>query len=159
MIDIITAISFQFNVNVQKGANTRINFLKVHSILDDQGCNFFLMPEMEGANQNDPCDIQILAALEKIVFNLNNENLELSVQQTMNLFYANFPCSFNLVICMLFHAAFASQRGGFDIYLSYLKSIQTKEEELNIDNPKIIDILVNSSLRVRLKNHIIFSKR
>ena len=34
---------------------------------------------------------------------------------------------------------FAPQRGELNSYLSYLKSIQTKEEA-NIDNPKIIDI-------------------
>ena len=95
---------------------------------------------MEGSN-NKSHNIQILITLEQIVFNLNDENLEFSVQQTMNLFDANFPYSFNLAICMLIHAAFASQRVGFDTYLSYLKSIQTKEEETNIDNSKITDIL------------------
>ena len=100
---------------------------------------FFLKPEMEGSN-NQQSSIQILTALEQIVFNLNDENLELSVQQTMYFFDANFPYSFNFVICMLVLSAFSSQRGEFDTYLSYLKSIQTKEEEANTNFPKIIDI-------------------
>ena len=89
---------------------------------------------MEGSN-----NIQTLTALEKIVFNLNDGNLVFSVHQTMNLFDANFPYSFNLAICMLVHSTFSSQRSEFDTYLSYLKLIQTKEEEINIDNPKILD--------------------
>ena len=94
---------------------------------------------MKGYNNNKSRDIEILTELEQIIFNLNNENLEFSVQQTMNLLDANFPNSFNFVICKLVQAAFSSQRGEFDKYLIYLKSIQTKEEETNI-NPKIIDI-------------------
>ena len=94
---------------------------------------------MEISN-NKSCNIQILGELEKIIFNLNNENLEFSVQQALNLFDVNFPYSFNLAICTLVHAAFASQRAGFDSYLSFLKSIQAKEEEANTDNPKILHI-------------------
>ena len=89
---------------------------------------------------NISSNIQVLTALEQIVFNLNDENLEISVKQTMNLFDANFSYSFNLAICMLVHAAFSSLRGEFDTYLGYLKLIQTKEEEANIYNPKIIDV-------------------
>ena len=55
----------------------------------------------------------------------------------MNLIDANFPYSFNLAICMLVHLEFSSQ---MDTYLIDLKSIQTKEIETSIDNPKIIDI-------------------
>ena len=94
---------------------------------------------MEGSNNSKSINIQILNTLEQIVFNLNDENLEFSVRQTMNFFDANFPYSFNLIICMLVHTAFSSQRGESGTYLSYLKSIQTKEEEINNDNPKIID--------------------
>ena len=84
--------------------------------------------------------MQILTALEQIVFNLDDENLEISVQQTMNLFDANFSYSFNFAICMLVYSAFSSQREEFGTYLSYMKSIQTKEEEININNTKIIEI-------------------
>ena len=88
---------------------------------------FVLKTEMEGTKNNKTNTIQIFNALEKIIFNLNDENLEFSVQQTMNLFDANFPYSFNLVICILVHNAFSSQRGECDTYLSYMKSIQIKE--------------------------------
>ena len=94
---------------------------------------------MEGSNNNSS-NIQILTALEQVVFNLSDENLELSVQQTMNFFNASFPYSFNLAICMFVHTAFSSLRREFDTYLNYMKSIQTKEEEANTDCPRIIDI-------------------
>ena len=57
-----------------------------------------------------------------------------------NRYYPNFPYSFNFAICMLVYSAFSSLKGEFHTYLSYMKSIQTKEEETNIDNPKIINI-------------------
>ena len=94
---------------------------------------------MEGS-KNKSIIIQILTELEQVVFNLNYENFELSVQQTMDLFDANFPYSFNFAICMLIYSPFSSQRGEFDTYLSYLKSLQTKEEDIRTDNPKIINI-------------------
>ena len=72
---------------------------------------------MEGSNNNKSGNIQTLIALEQIVFSLSDENLEISVQQTMNLFDTNFPYSFNFAICMLVLAAFASQREEFDKYL------------------------------------------
>ena len=94
---------------------------------------------MEGSNHKLGY-MQNLTELEQIVFNLNEENLKLSVQQTMNLFDANFPYSFNLAICNAYSAAFSSLRGELISYLRYLKTIQTKKEEINIDNTKIIDI-------------------
>ena len=78
--------------------------------------------------------------LEQIVFNLHEENVEYSVQQTMNLLDANFPFSFNFVICMLVHAAFSSRSGEANMYFTYLKLLQNKEEEANINNSKIIEI-------------------
>ena len=71
---------------------------------------------------------------------MNDKNIEDSVQQTMNLFISNFPYSFNVAICMLMHAAFSSRSGETNMYLIYLKPLQKKEEEANIDNPKIIEI-------------------
>ena len=78
--------------------------------------------KMEGSN-NKSSSVQILTAIEQIIFNLNNENLEFSVQQTMKLFDANFPYSFNLAVCMLVYSAFSSLREEFATYLSYMKSI------------------------------------
>ena len=78
--------------------------------------------EMEGSS-NKSSSVQILIAIEQIIFNLNNENLEFSVQQTMKLFDANFPYSFNLAVCMLVYSAFSSLREEFATYLSYMKSI------------------------------------
>ena len=71
-----------------------------------------------GDSNTKPSNIMILTALEQIVFNLNEKNLEFLVQQTMNLFDANLPYSFNLAICMLVYAAFSSLWGGFNTYLS-----------------------------------------
>ena len=53
----------------------------------------------------------------QIVFNLNEENIEYSVQQTMNLFDANSPYSFNLTICKLIYTAFITQMGEVNKYL------------------------------------------
>ena len=101
-----------------------------------------------------PSNKRILDVLEQIIFKLNEENIESSVQQTMNLFDANFPYSFNVVICRLIHFAFASQKGETNIYLGYLKSLQCKEEEANISNPKIIDIF-GIHQKIEHRNHII----
>ena len=110
-------------------------------------------------SDNKSTNIQILGALEQIVFNLIDGNLEFSVRQTMNFFDANFPYSFNLAICMLVHAAFSSKMGRFGTYLSYLKSIQAKEEEINIDNPKIIDIFGQFLTAFRTKeSHYLLEK-
>ena len=112
--------------------------IDVH-LKSSNGCHFFLNQGMEDSF-NKSINIKIFTALEQVVYNLNNENFVFSVQQTMNLFDANFPYSFILAICMLVLAAFASQRGEFETYLNYLKLIQTKEEETNISHHKIIDI-------------------
>ena len=61
----------------------------------------------------------------------------------MSLFDANLPYTSNFVICMLIHSAFSSLKGEANTYLIYLKSLQTKEEESNIDGIKIIDIFVH----------------
>ena len=90
---------------------------------------------------------QILDALEQIILKLNEGNIDSSAQETMNLFDTNQPYSFNVVICRLITVAFASQRKNANIYLDYLKSVQSKEEEANINTPKIIEIFVQYLLR------------
>ena len=92
------------------------------------------------SSRDESSSIRILGGLEKIIFNMNDENVEFSVQQTMNLFDGNFPYSFNVAICMLVYTAFASQREDANKYLFYLKSLQSKEEKANVDNTKIVEI-------------------
>ena len=99
--------------------------------------------------------IQILREIEQIVFNIGKENIGSSVQQTMNFFPANFPYSFNVFICMLIHTAFSYRREEINTFLVYLKLLQRNEEEVNIDNPKIIYIFVQYR-ETKLKNHITF---
>ena len=91
--------------------------------------------------------IRIPSTLEEIIFHMTDENIESSVQKTMNLFDANFPYSFNIVICMLVHTAFSSRSGEGNMYITYLRTLQNKEEEANINNPKIIDIFGQYLLR------------
>ena len=76
-------------------------------------------------------------------FNINEENIESSVQQTMNFFDVNFSYSFNFVICNLIHSAFISQKYDANTYINYMKTLQNKEET-NISQIKIIDIFVQS---------------
>ena len=47
--------------------------------------SFLILQEIEG-NNNKYFDIRILRELEQIIFNINKENVEYSLQQTMNLF-------------------------------------------------------------------------
>ena len=104
---------------------------------------------MEGSNHNKLSNIQIPATLNQIVFNLNDENLELSVQHAdqMNLFeFANFPYSFNYTIYMLACSAFSSLRGGFNTYLSYMKSIQTRKKKQMLIIPKLSMFFLNIPL-------------
>ena len=91
----------------------KLNSIVFNDVKFTNDRQFFLNPETEHPN-NEFVNIQILTALEQIVFSLNDENIYFSVQKTMNLFNANFPYSFNLSVCMLVHAAFSSLRGGFE---------------------------------------------
>ena len=65
----------------------------------------------------------------------------------MYLFDANFPYSFNIVVCVLVHTAFSSRCGEGNIYFNYLRTLQNKVEEANINYPKIIDIFGKYLLR------------
>ena len=121
-----------------KVKETKASFQNFKDVKFTNYHHFFLKPKMEFSNKSS--SIQILTALEQNVFNLKDESPEFSVLQTMKLFDVNFPYSFNYAICMLVHTAFSSLRGDSDTYLSYLKSIQTKEKEANIGNTKIIEI-------------------
>ena len=83
---------------------------------------------------------QNLSALKQVVFNIGEKNIDSSVKLTMSLFDANFSFTSNVIIYNLVYNTFASRMGEANIYLAYLKSLQNKEEESNINNPKIIDI-------------------
>ena len=87
-------------------------------------------------------DFRTLKSLEKIIFDLNEDNINESVELTIGFYDDEFPYSFNLVICRLVYSCFVSKRQNEELYFTYLKMLGTKEEE-EIKNPnihKIIDI-------------------
>ena len=92
--------------------------------------------------------IQFLCALQQIISNMKEENIDFSVRQTMDLFDKNFPYSFNLIISMLLYATFSCRRVDANTYMTYLKLFQNKKEEGNIDI-KIIEIFVQYLSRIR----------
>ena len=85
--------------------------------------------------------------------------LELELLCQIKQITKKFVCHFLLILCPFSllncsHFIFLSKRRDWHI-LKLLGIIQTKEEETNIDHPKIIDF----SPRVKLTNHIIFWKK
>ena len=109
-----------------RNQNRRSQLSMQSNLLDDEQESFPGSYEL-----TNPITLRSFIALEQIVLNLNDKNLEFSVHQTMNFFDENFPSSFNFTLCMNVFTAFSSLRGEFDTYLTYLKLIQAKEEETN----------------------------
>ena len=54
---------------------------------------------------NEKHPIQILQSLEHIVFGLNQENIESSVELTLNFYDAHNPISFHYLICNLIYSS------------------------------------------------------
>ena len=92
-------------------------------------------PRINDDSNNYSTNIQILTELEQVILNLNNENLQFSVEQTMNLFDANFPYLSNFA-CLL--SIFITKGRIWHIF--QLLKINSNKGRKNIDNPKIIDI-------------------
>ena len=84
--------------------------------------------------------MQISQSLESIVFGLNEENIEASVQSTNNLFVDIFPYTFNLLVSKFIYSAFASQTKNEDLVLKYLLALNTKEEETTKTATNLIQI-------------------
>ena len=92
---------------------------------------------------------QIVNFLEDIIFNINDNNIELSVQTTLNLQDASYIFSYNLIICRLVFSAFISQRKEATLYFEFLKAIQMNEEiSKTICNDSIIEIFSQFLLKL-----------
>ena len=84
--------------------------------------------------------LQIFQSIEEIVFALDENNIVESVQSSFQLFEEESPYSFNLVVCRLVYSCFVSHFQNANIYFSYLKFLEEKEEA-KINNPKVNNVI------------------
>ena len=61
--------------------------------------------------------IQYIENIQHIIWDMDEENIQESVEIIINLFDANFPYSFKLILCQLIISSFISQMKDFNIYL------------------------------------------
>ena len=86
-------------------------------------------------------NLRELQSLEQIVFGISKDNIDFSVQSTIDLFDSNYSYSFNLIICRLIYSSFILQMKEESTYFQYLKEIEKKEEEITQKKQEIIKIL------------------
>ena len=84
--------------------------------------------------------LQNIQTLEKIIFNISEDNVEQFVHSALNLFDNHFPDTFNLLVSQFLYSTFISHMNDENIYIRYLSNLNAKEEEKFKTTNKLINI-------------------
>ena len=89
--------------------------------------------------QNKEC-LKILQRIEKIIFDLDENNITESVESSLEFFEEESPYSFNLIVCRLVYSFLLSHFQNANIYFTYLKFLEEKEKANDPNISNIIEV-------------------